>query len=164
MGILGAADIWLYHTKAHALRTHPGARAELITHFLRGPTYCALFLLVPNFTFHGAFFVGLIGLYAVDLVISVADFALEPESRRTLGGLPRGEYLLHVFLAMLFGGLVVATFMESEGAMHHEAALTWRPIGDHAWVRGLLALMAPAVLITGLLDLRAVIRLGRASE
>lgn len=48
LGLLGATDIWLFHTRAHHLHDHAPARAELVTHFLRGPTYCALFLMVPK--------------------------------------------------------------------------------------------------------------------
>lgn len=81
IGLLGAADIVLFHTRAQRLHAHRPARAELFTHFLRGPTYAALFLGVPNLSFGGNWFHGLCGLLAFDLAISIADFWLEPESR-----------------------------------------------------------------------------------
>ncbi len=36
MGLLGAADIVVFHMRAHDLRHRPESRAELVTHFLRG--------------------------------------------------------------------------------------------------------------------------------
>jgi hypothetical protein len=162
LGLLGATDIWLFHTRAHHLHQHPPARAELVTHCLRGPTYGALFLLVPNFSFHGAVLAGLYALLLFDLAISIADFWLEPESRRALGGLPRGEYLLHVLMAMLFGALVAAVWYETGGALAEPAALRWQPNGAHPWLRAALAVMAIGVLWSGFADLAAVRRLARA--
>lgn len=163
MGFLGAADILCFHVLAHSLRTHPPARFELVTHFLRGPTYAALFALVPNFAFHGAWFGALLALLAFDLAISIADFWCEPDSRRALGGLPRGEYLLHVVLAMLFGALVLAIWNTGAADWEERTELVWLNAheGPPVLLRALLGVMAPCVLVTGLMDLAAVRRLGR---
>ena len=80
LGLLGAADVFLFHTISHGLRKWRDARCELVTHSLRGPTYCALFLLVPNFQLQGAWFWGMVVLLAVDVGISVWDFCLEKRS------------------------------------------------------------------------------------
>lgn len=161
LGLLGATDIWLFHTRAHHLHDHPPARAELVTHFLRGPTYFLLFLLVPNFSFHGAAFVALLVLLAFDFAISVADFWLEPSSRRDLGGLPRGEYLLHVIMAMLFGSMVAAVVYAGGAGLAEPTELRWLALDDHGWLRAVLAVMSVGVLWSGLMDLVAVRRLGR---
>ena len=39
---------------------------------------------------------------------------------------------------------------QQDAGLIRDAALVWRPLGDHVWVRGALALMAPCVLIAGL--------------
>src|SRR5262249_8669450 len=88
IGFVGAADIVFYHTLAQPLPAHPPARAELVVHSWRGPTYLLLFVLVPNFALHGLWYWALLGLLVLDLAISVCDFALEKESRCELGGLP----------------------------------------------------------------------------
>lgn len=160
LGLLGATDILLFHVRAHDLRHHPECRRELITHFLRGPTYAVLFLAVPNFQFFGGWLLALYGLLAFDLAISIADFWLEPESRRALGGLPRGEYLLHVLLAMLFGALVASIAYESAGRLSMPTGLIRLSLVP-APLRLALAVMAPIVLATGLADLAAVRRLSR---
>jgi hypothetical protein len=159
MGWLGAADILFFHTLAHRLRAHPPARAELVTHSLRGPTYAALFALVPNFHFCGAWFVALMALLAFDLGISIADFWIEPESRRDLGGLPRGEYLLHVFLAMLFGALVIAVIVEGAARYEDPTELRWIESGPPVILRVALAVMAHGVLWSGIADALAVAKL-----
>ena len=116
---------------------------------------------MPNFTFHGAYVVALLGLLLFDLAISLADFWVESRSRRFFGGLPRGEYVLHIVLAMLFGALVCAALYESGGALRDASALVWQKDGAHWLVRVALAIMAPCVLWSGLGDLRAMWRLSR---
>jgi hypothetical protein len=100
LGCLGATDILVYHCIAHGIRSHPDSRAELVVHSLRGPTYATLFLFVPNFAFHGLFFWCLMGLFVVDVGISICDFALERRSRQFFGGLPSGEYVLHIIIGV----------------------------------------------------------------
>jgi hypothetical protein len=163
LGVLGATDIWLFHTRAHHLHEHEPARAELITHFLRGPTYFLLFTLVPNFSFHGGAMLALLGLLAFDLGISIADFWLEPASRRALGGLPRGEYLLHVLMAMVFGALVAIVIAANGHQLYEPTALRWLALDEQPWLRALLFVMAIGVLCSGLSDLAAVRRLARSA-
>lgn len=160
MGLLGAADIVFFHTRAHRLRHHGPARAELWTHALRGPTYCVLFAMVPNATFAGGWFIALLALLAFDLAISIADFWLEPDSRRALGGLPRGEYLLHVVLAMLFGALVASLIHEGGASWNAPTQLTWSDAVP-TWLRMLLGAMAVGVMVSGMQDFAAVRRLAK---
>lgn len=164
MGVLGALDIWLFHTLRHGLRHRAESRAELVTHFLRGPTYATLFVLVPNTRLEGAWFFALLGLLACDLAISIADFWLEPASRASVGGLPRGEYVLHVVLAMLFGALVATVLDEGRDAWTRPNRCTWLSEGPPVWLRLTLGIMSPLVLASGLLDLVAVVRLGNRTR
>ena len=162
MGFLGAADILFFHKLAHDLHSHRPARAELITHSLRGPTYAFLFAMVPNFEFDGAWFVALMAVLAFDLAISIADFWIEPTSRCALGGLPRGEYLLHVFLAMCFGALVYAVVHEGGAGLALPTELHWVETGPPLLLRALLAVMAVGVLWSGISDALAVRRFARS--
>src|SRR5690242_5237491 len=99
IGILGASDILFFHTLSHRIRNNPDSRLELKIHTLRGPTYALLFLLIPNFVMQGLYYWAFIGLLIADLSISISDFSVENRSRRKFGGLPTGEYILHVILA-----------------------------------------------------------------
>lgn len=159
LGCLGATDIALYHSLSHGIRHHPDSRSELVTHSLRGPTYAALFLLVPNFVMQGAWFWAFMGLLAFDLAISIWDFSIEGESRRFLGGLPPGEYVLHVLLAMVFGAMVAAVLFEAGAWATRPTRFAYDPVGVPVALRVLLAVMAVLVLVSGVQDALAVLRL-----
>jgi len=161
LGILGATDIALFHTISHGIRHHADSRTELIIHSLRGPTYAILFLLVPNVALHGAWFWLLMFVFVFDLVISIWDFAIEKESRKVLGGLPSGEYVLHVILAMIFGGLVTSVVFEAGAWSRLSTQIAYAPANVPAILRLVLAVMAALVLYSALNDLMAAIRLGR---
>lgn len=164
LGCCGAADILLYHSVAHGIRTHPDSRQELIIHSLRGPTYGALFLLVPNFAMQGAFFWGLIGLFALDVGISIWDFAIERQSREFLGGLPSGEYVLHMIIAMLFGGLAASVCLRAGHWAVLPTRLAYEPAAVPALLRLAMTVMALVVLYSGALDALAAFRLGKQSK
>ncbi len=158
VGLLGALDIALFHTRTHDLRRQPSARHELITHALRGPTYAILFAVVPNFAAHGAWFVFMLGVLAFDVAISIWDFAVERRSRAPMGGLPTGEYVLHSIIAMLFGAFVACYCIAGLPWLEHETAWIYEPAV--AWpVQVTLAIMSAGVLCSGIGDARAALRL-----
>jgi len=159
LGCLGALDILLFHSIAHDLRRHAPSRVELMSHAMRGPVYALLFVLVPNVRMQGTWFWGLVGILVLDLLVSLWDFSIEKASRRALGGLPSGEYVLHSVIAMFFGAFVMAVLWETEGWATQETALTWTPDAVADPLRLLLAVMAGGVLLSGWLDARAVWRL-----
>lgn len=163
LGVLGALDIATFHVLAHDLRRHAPSRGELVTHALRGPTYALLFVAVPNLRMEGAWFVAFLALLAFDLGVSVADFALERRSRAPLGGLPTGEYLLHVLIGILYGAFVAALLFEDGSALERPTRLALEPRAPEL-LRWTLTAMAPLVLATGALDAIAVVRLGRRGE
>jgi hypothetical protein len=159
LGLLGATDIAVYHSFAHGIRQHRDCRAELVVHSLRGPTYAALFVLVPNFALHGAWFWCLIALFAFDVSLSIVDFSLEGQSRRSLGGLPTGEYVLHVILAMLFGALVTAAAYGSGSWATLPTQVTYEPAAVPIALRLVMMVMAALVLYSGIQDSVAAVRL-----
>lgn len=164
LGCLGAADIALFHSVAHGIRSHPDSAAELVTHSLRGPTYAALFLLVPNFELHGLFAWGLMALFVFDLGISIWDFSLEQRSRQFLGGLPSGEYVLHMLMAIVFGALVTSILCLNHQWFSSPTHLVWTPNGASAVLRLILSVMAIAVLGSGIQDAAAAVRLRNLSS
>jgi hypothetical protein len=159
LGLLGAADIAMYHSVAHGIRSHPDSRQELMVHSLRGPTYAALFLVIPNFTLHGAAFWLLMALLAVDVAVSIVDFAIERQSREFLGGLPSGEYVLHMVIAMVFGAMVTAIVLRAGRWGLEPTSMRYQPAQVPLLVRFLLAIMAVVVLYSGVQDALAVIRM-----
>ncbi len=164
MAVLGALDILLFHTIAHGIRKNPDSRAELWPHALRGPTYAILFIAIPNFALDGAWYWTLLALLAIDLAISIWDFALERESRRVLGGLPTGEYVLHILLAMTFGALVACILGFEGSRASSPTRIHFEPVSVPDVIRLALAIAAPIVLGSGLLDALAALRLARTSR
>lgn len=159
LGILGATDIAVYHSFAHGIRHHPNSRSELVVHSLRGPTYAALFILVPNVQMRGYFFWCLVAMLFVDTVISIVDFALERRSRQFIGGLPSGEYVLHMLIAMLFGSLVTSIWMSVNRWSSMPTELVYAP-ADVPWIlRTVMGVMAILVFASGIQDLVAAVKL-----
>ena len=158
LGVVGGIDILLYHSISHGIRTHVESCWELVTHAMRGPTYAILFLVVPNFETRGVWALLVMVLLIVDVGISVADFWLERRSRAELGGLPSGEYVLHMIMAMLFGAFVMAAAPSLLEWVAQPTALVATGILTADWVRGILAIFAAGVLWSGAMDLRAALR------
>jgi hypothetical protein len=159
IGVMGAFDIAFFHSVSHGIRSHPDSVSELITHSLRGPTYAALFILIPNFQLHGIFAWGLVALFVFDVGISVWDFWVEQASRRFFGGLPSGEYVLHILLAMVFGAFVTSSVHPIAGWMKEPAGFVYAPANVPWVLRLVLAIMGLLVLISGIQDAFAVWRL-----
>ena len=164
LGCLGAMDIALFHSVAHGIRSHADSVNELVTHSLRGPTYAALFLLVPNFELHGLFAWGLMALFVFDVGISIWDFSLEQGSRRFLGGLPSGEYVLHMLMAIVFGALVTSIVCLQHDRFSLPTRLVWTPSAAPLVLRLTLSIMAVAVLGSGVQDAAAALRLRKVGS
>jgi len=113
------------------------------------------FLAVPNLRLDGAWFAALLLLLGCDLAISIGDFLVERDSRRDLGGIPSGEYLLHVLMAILFGALMASILILEGHRLRAPTAIAWDLTAVPGAVRPLLAVAAAGVLFSGLLDLRA---------
>lgn len=159
LGILGATDILLYHSVSHGIRSHRDSRFEILVHSVRGPTYAALFILMPNFAMQGAFFWLLIGILAIDVGTSIVDFLIERASREFFGGLPSGEYVLHIVLAMLFGALVTSVFYGAGHWANMPARLAYVPAAVPSLVRAVMVVMAVSVFASGAMDFVAARRL-----
>jgi hypothetical protein len=164
LGCMGAADIVLFHAIAQSIRRHWESRHELVAHSLRGPTYAALFVLVPNCVMQGTWFWVLAALLAVSLAILLWDFAIERRSRRLFGGPPTGEYVLHIVMGIVFVGLLAATLLESSPWARLPTKITWEPAPVPSVLRWILTLMSIPVLLNGVMDLVAALRVRRPSE
>jgi hypothetical protein len=159
LGLLGAADILLYHTLSHGIRKHPNCRSELLVHSLRGPTYALLFIAVPNLALRGLWTWALHGLLVFDLWLSLWDFAIEGRSRSAFGGLPAGEYVLHVLLGILFGAFAALVIDATAARAALPTAVAYEPVSVPTVLRWVLAGMAAGVLASGALDALAWRRL-----
>jgi hypothetical protein len=106
IGLLGAFDIAYFHTKTCRLTTRPECRREAWLHVVRGFVYTAQFWIVPNVRFTGAWTLAVAALFAVDALTAAMDILEEPRARAPQGGLPGGEYLMHMVLSVLVGAML----------------------------------------------------------
>lgn len=96
-GLLATFDGVYLHIFKYRLYDHPESKFEHLTHTVRA----LLFPLILYFLFlqHTvmAFFIGT-GLVVLDVLVLAADAFVEKDSRTFMGGLPRWEYIIHLFV------------------------------------------------------------------
>lgn len=141
IGLLGAFDVAWFHTRRARLTARPECRREAWLHVVRGVVYAAQFLLVPNVRFAGAWVLALGALFVVDATVAALDVLEEPRSREAQGGLPAGEYLMHVVLSVLVGAMLHAVASDAWAARALPTSVTLAANAPAA-VRALLAAMA----------------------
>jgi hypothetical protein len=157
--LLGAFDVFYFHERTAKLASRPECRAEVVTHVARGFIYVAQMLVVPNVELHGAWLIALGALYAVDVAVALTDVFLEPASRAPQGGLPRGEYVMHIVLSLLVGAYLTRIA---------ESAIGWAALptaivassGIPTWLRVALATAALGCFVVAVVDLARLLRLG----
>lgn len=95
--ILGLYDGFYLHIWKYQLYNHKESRFEHLAHTIRSilfPLLVYFLFLNNNSLFY--FFIGL-SIIILDLIVLAVDAYSEKESRTFMGGLPRGEYILHLF-------------------------------------------------------------------
>jgi len=126
VGTIGAIDVLYYHLYRFRLYSQPGCVAEEVTHLLRNVIFIAVLLVCMQPATEPwarvMFF-----LFAADMTNSVIDVLLERSSRAALGGLPSGEYLVHI-LSTFGTGVAVASYTAALGspAPVLEGMLLWQ--------------------------------------
>ncbi len=153
--LIGAVDVIYFHIYRHRLFEAPSAVAEQVTHLVRGAIFIAI-VSIAAFS-DGAPWArtAMLGLIVADLANGFADVLLEKRSRAPMGGLPSGEYLLHI-LGTFVTGLAVATFWwHASGARFEPAALTGLQVA-RAWFT--IVVGTGMVALEGGLFARAILR------
>ncbi|MCZ4281290.1 TIGR01777 family oxidoreductase [Kiloniella laminariae] len=152
-GLLGAFDNLWHHEITEALPSKPGARKELMLHSAREFIYAALFVMLGWASWHGflAFFV--MFLLLVEVGITLWDFIEEDLTRK----LPPLERVLHTVLAMNYGAVLILLLPQLwQWGLENSKIV---PV-DYGWISWVMSLYAIGVLLWGIRDLMAVIRLG----
>ncbi|HVE59256.1 MAG TPA: hypothetical protein VNB22_20700 [Pyrinomonadaceae bacterium] len=124
---LGAFDVLYFHIYKCKLHLRPECHREVFWHVCRHLIYALQFVWVANFRFHGWALAFLAVLYGADVFIAWADVWEETASRKAQGGLPRGEYFMHVVLSVLVGLYMMATFQAVWGDRSLETAVVFAP-------------------------------------
>ncbi len=96
--LLALYDGFYLHIFKYELFNHPESKFEHLTHTIRAvlfPFIVYFLFLIQNSEF--SFFIGIF-LVIIDLMVLGIDAYVEKDSRRYMGGLPRSEYILHLFV------------------------------------------------------------------
>jgi hypothetical protein len=149
VGTIGAIDVLYYHLYRFRLYSQPGCVAEEVTHLLRNAIFIAVLLVCMQPASEGWAAVMFV-LFAADMTNSVVDVLIERRSREALGGLPSGEYLVHI-LSTFGTGLAVASYTASLGspAPALEGLLWWQ-------IWGMVAMGVVLLAVEGALFARAI--------
>src|SRR5215469_4900238 len=109
-GHVGFFDVLYFHHYRFKLYARVESQREVLLHALRHLIYGAQFLIISNLRFRGSALMLLVLLYLADACVAWLDAWEETASRRSLGGLARGEYLMHIVLSFLIGAYLLSVF------------------------------------------------------
>ncbi|MFB9290442.1 hypothetical protein ACFFTM_19070 [Pseudoduganella plicata] len=102
-GLLAGVDVLLNHELLARLPYRSSAAREELLHAVREAMFAFLFLGLAWWTWHGAFAWLPTALLAAEVLISAYDTKIEGDTRT----LPTPERILHVFLFINLGALIV---------------------------------------------------------
>jgi hypothetical protein len=153
VGHLGAFDVLYFHWWRCRLADRPECRREVLWHTARHLIYGLQFIWVANLRFHGVALIALVVLYAADGFVAWADVWEERDSRRAQGGLPGGEYLMHIILSVLVGGYMMAVFAACWPDRSLPAAVVVDPPAVPVLLRALMTTMGVTAFVVFAKDL-----------
>ena len=126
--LLGSVDIAYFHLYRFKLYRIPSSRGEQVTHLLRTLLFLAAMLWVMCVEARGLASVILPGILLADVVNSMVDVVLEPQSRAPLGGLPPMEYAVHMLTMFVSGAIMVVAVIGCLQQLNAPASLRYRPL------------------------------------
>lgn len=141
---LGALDTVWHHELGEQLANRDSQRRELFWHAIRSLLYALLLGLLALIDFQGRWVLLPLALFAIELMITLADFVEEDRSR----WLPPTERVLHTVMAINAGALLVAWLQP----LSHDpptSTIAWRPFDGLAVF---LLVMAGLAFASGLRD------------
>lgn len=153
-GVLGAIDTVYHHELTVALPRRPGAKKELAIHSIRALLYGVVFAAMANIEFHGVWIALISGVVAIEVGLTLWDFVVEDNSRK----LPATERILHTILAINGGALF---------GLYAWQLVQWSALPtalvqlDYGWKTDLLTLFAIGVIISGIRDGIAALKLSK---
>jgi hypothetical protein len=159
-GVLGAFDTLYYHEwRARLAARVPGTRPELLLHAARDFLYALLFGSLPWLAWRGAWAAVLALVIATEILITLADFVVEDQVRRPLGGVFPGERCMHAVMAILYGAVLAHLVPELLSWWSEPTGLELAPVPLPEALRLSLGLMAAGVFGSGVRDLYAALQL-----
>ncbi len=151
-GMIGAFDTLYHHELTEALPQRDSATTELGIHSIRALNYCALFLGLSAWAWHGAWAIVLLLVFSIEIVLTLWDFVIEDQTRL----LPATERITHTVLAINGGAFITLLALNTPDWLAKPTQMLWQPQG---WLSAFLALCGVGVGLSGIRDGLAARRL-----
>jgi len=159
-GLFGAFDTLYYHEWRARL---PGLGAqvapELKLHAGRDFIYALIFGTLPWIAWQGYWAGVLVALLAAEIVITLADFVIEDQVRKPLGGVFPGERVTHALMGIIYGAMLAYLIPVIGQWWQLETNLLPAPYSTPPALRWFLTLMAVGLVLSGARDLCAAYEL-----
>lgn len=153
-GVLGGLDVFWNHEWKERLPGRPNAAREQQIHGARELFYAAIFLGLAWYSWHGGWAMVILGLLAIEIVLTAWDFIVEDKTR-ILGP---NERVLHLLLSMGGGAYVALLIPELLRWWAQPAALQPAYYGIQSWI---LTLLGAGVFLWALRDSWSGVQLAR---
>jgi hypothetical protein len=153
LSLIGAIDVGYYHIWKLGLYGRAEARREQLAHLTRGALFIGMLALVVAGRPQGACAAALLALFACDTINTFVDVVLEKGSRARLGGISRGEYLVHIAGTLLAGAAFAVTAIEAPAALARPTGFAPYPGSAAEGARALAALALAAAGIGFVVEL-----------
>ena len=158
----GAFDVVYFHLYTFKLYRRPQSRREEVTHLVRGTLFPLGLGLLLYGRPEGAWFWFVVALFAIELVNSLIDITLEPNSRAPQR-VPGVELVIHSLGATMMGAAAVSYLILEWAAGMQPTQLRPHPPGVlPAWLPP--AGQLTVAIATGILLLEAVLFLRHRSK
>src|SRR5436305_2072414 len=107
VALLGAFDTLYYHEwRAKLPALGPVAKSELQLHAFRDFVYAVLFAGLPFWAWHGWYALVVVGLFLIEIVLTLWNFVVEGWIRKPLGGVYAGERVMHGIMGIVYGAML----------------------------------------------------------
>ncbi|TDU05659.1 hypothetical protein EDD99_4187 [Streptomyces sp. 846.5] len=158
LGLLGGFDTVYFHEIRGQLPARlPGLRPELKLHAGRSFIYVAVFGTLPWIEWRGAWAVVLAALLLCEISITLADFVVEDQVRKPMGGLLPGERVTHTVMAIVYGAILAHLIPVILHWRHLPSSLAIDLAPVPPWLRLGLSVLAVGTFASATRDAYAVI-------
>lgn len=162
-GAFGAFDtLWYHEWRARLPAGGARTRPELLLHAVRDFIYAVLFCTLPFVAWCGPWAWVLASIIAAEIVITMADFAVETRTRGS-EGVAAGERITHGVMAIIYGAMLGRLAPELLAWSNAPAGFVPHVEATPSVLATALLLMGVGVFASGLRDLWAALGMPHGS-
>lgn len=153
--MLGAWDtLWYHEYRARLARRIEHTATELKLHAARDAIYTVVYVVLGWWRPEGWLVVILGAALAAEIVITLTDFVVEDRDRPAIGGIARGERILHTLMAIVYGAMLARLLPELADAWTEPTGLVRH--GAPVWMSVTATVVAAGISASGVRDAAAV--------